>query len=66
MAPRGSFYNPKRPRVVGAPFERPWLPSICACNGLSGACNTPGVYIPLDNEYGSKHVISADKTDAKF
>jgi hypothetical protein len=21
-------------------------------------CNTPGVYIPLDNEYGFKHVIS--------
>jgi hypothetical protein len=29
-------------------------------------CNTPGVYIPLDNEYGFKHVISMDKTDAKF
>jgi hypothetical protein len=29
-------------------------------------CNTPGVYIPLDNEYGFKHVISVDKTDAKF
>jgi hypothetical protein len=26
-------------------------------------CNTPGVYIPLDNEYGFKHVISVDKTD---
>jgi hypothetical protein len=32
----------------------------------SGLCNTPGVYIPLDNEYGFKHVISVDKTDAKF
>jgi hypothetical protein len=29
-------------------------------------CNTPGVYIPLDNEYGFKHVISGDKTDAKI
>jgi hypothetical protein len=29
-------------------------------------CNTPGVYRPLDNEYGFKHVISVDKTDAKF
>jgi hypothetical protein len=28
--------------------------------------NTPSVYIPLDNEYGFKHVISVDKTDAKF
>jgi hypothetical protein len=31
-----------------------------------GRCNTPGVYIPLDNEYGFKHVISVDKTYAKF
>jgi hypothetical protein len=30
------------------------------------SCNTPGVYIPLDNEYGFKHVISVDKTDAKY
>jgi hypothetical protein len=29
-------------------------------------CNTPGVYIPLDNEYGFKHVISVDKTNFKF
>jgi hypothetical protein len=29
-------------------------------------CNTPGVYIPLDNEYGFKHVISVDKMDAKI
>ena len=29
-------------------------------------CNTPGVYIPLDNEYEFKHVISVGKTDAKF
>jgi hypothetical protein len=29
-------------------------------------CNTPGVYIPLNNEYGFKHVKSVDKTDAKF
>jgi hypothetical protein len=31
-----------------------------------GRCNNPGVYIPLDNKYGFKHVISADKMDAKF
>jgi hypothetical protein len=30
-----------------------------------GACNTPGVYIPLDSEYGFKHVISVNKTDTK-
>jgi hypothetical protein len=29
-------------------------------------CNTPGVYIPLDNEYGFKHAISVDKMDFKF
>jgi hypothetical protein len=23
-----------------------------------GVCNTPGVYIPLDDEYEFKHVIS--------
>jgi hypothetical protein len=33
---------------------------------MLGLCNTPGVYIPLDNEYGFKHVISMDKTNAKF
>jgi hypothetical protein len=30
------------------------------------SCNTPGVYISLDNEYGFKHVISVNKTDAKI
>jgi hypothetical protein len=29
-------------------------------------CNTPGVFISLDNEYEFKRVISVDKTDAKF
>jgi hypothetical protein len=29
-------------------------------------CNTPGVYIPLDNGYRFKHVISVDNTDFKF
>jgi hypothetical protein len=29
-------------------------------------CNTPGVYILLNNEYEFKHVISVDKMDAKF
>jgi hypothetical protein len=29
-------------------------------------CNTPGVYTPLDNEYGFKHVISVDKMDVKI
>jgi hypothetical protein len=33
---------------------------------LEGICNTPGIYILLDNEYEFKHVISVDKTDAKF
>jgi hypothetical protein len=28
-------------------------------------CNTPGVYIPLDNEYEFKHVISVNKTDTR-
>jgi hypothetical protein len=34
--------------------------------GLRPACNTPGVYIPLDNEYGLTHAISVNKTDAIF
>jgi hypothetical protein len=38
---------------------------FCAFAGARG-CNTPGVYIPLDNEYVFKLVISVDKTDAKF
>jgi hypothetical protein len=29
-------------------------------------CNTPGIYILLDNEYGFKHVISMNETDAKI
>jgi hypothetical protein len=33
---------------------------------MGEGCNTPGVYIPLDNEYGFKHVISMDNTDFKF
>jgi hypothetical protein len=28
-------------------------------------CNTPGVYIPLDNEYDFKHMISVNKTDTR-
>jgi hypothetical protein len=33
---------------------------------INGVCNTPGVYILLDNEYGFKHAISVNKTDAEF
>ena len=29
-------------------------------------CNTQGIYILLDNEYGIKHIILVGKTDAKF
>jgi hypothetical protein len=31
-----------------------------------GCCNTPGVYIPLDNEYRIKHVISVNEIDTKI
>jgi hypothetical protein len=37
-----------------------------AASTRESICNTPGVYILLDNEYGFKHVISVDKTDVKF
>jgi hypothetical protein len=35
-------------------------------DGGDAACNTPGIYIPLDNEYEFKCVISVDKTDVQF
>jgi hypothetical protein len=42
-----------------------WIEAESKGNRM-GNCNTPGVYILLDNEYGFKHVISVDKTDFKF
>jgi hypothetical protein len=42
------------------------IPVLCVPLAPHVICNTPGVYIPLDNEYGIKHVISVHKTDAKF
>jgi hypothetical protein len=42
------------------------LDEIVVLRSLDNLCNTPDVYIPPDNEYGFKHVISVDKTDAKF
>ena len=38
---------------------------ILYLSNYNSACNTPGVYIPLDNEYGFKPVISVNKTDTK-
>jgi hypothetical protein len=40
-------------------------PSSRAATFSYEGCNTPGVYIPLDSEYGFKHVISVNKTDTK-
>jgi hypothetical protein len=52
------------------PQQQPLIRSSSAlsrrCSLGQRICNTPGVYIPLDNEYGFKHVISVDKTDAKL
>jgi hypothetical protein len=45
------FIAPRQLGAVGGQLGRPNLPS-------DGWCNTPGVYILLDNEYGFKHVIS--------
>jgi hypothetical protein len=36
-----------------------------SANTTKKECNTPGVYIPLDSEYGFKHVISVNKTETK-
>jgi hypothetical protein len=40
-------------------------PAPCGRLNEEVGCNTPGVYILLDNEYGFKHVISVNKTDTK-
>jgi hypothetical protein len=34
------FIAPRDLGAVGAPFERPWLPSVRGCTGLSGAHQT--------------------------
>jgi hypothetical protein len=39
--------------------------SPLATCGVKGFYNTPGVYIPLDIEYGFKHVISVNKMNTK-
>jgi hypothetical protein len=31
------FIAPRQLRAVGAPFGRPWLPSVCGCTRLSSA-----------------------------
>jgi hypothetical protein len=36
----GSFIAPRDLRAVGAPFGRPWLPSVRGCTRLSGAHGT--------------------------
>jgi hypothetical protein len=60
--------GPARPRAR-APVSGGFCParfpphSLCL---VGRTCNTPGIYIPLDYEYGFKHVISVDEMDAKF
>jgi hypothetical protein len=39
-APRGPFIAPRDLGVVGAPFRRPWLPSVRGCTRLSSALRT--------------------------
>jgi hypothetical protein len=35
-----TFVAPRDLGAVGAPFQRPWLPSVCGCAGLSSAHRT--------------------------
>jgi hypothetical protein len=58
----GGALEPGGRTAVGA--VESLLTSSCFRKGAE--CNTPSVYILLDNEYGFKHAISVDKTDAKF
>jgi hypothetical protein len=46
-------------------FDRAEL-DTCLIAKTNMGRNTPGVYIPLDNEYGFKHVISVDKRTLNF
>ena len=38
--PRVPFIAPRDLGAIGAPFGRPWLPSVRMCTGLSGAHRT--------------------------
>ena len=56
------------PRVLFSSFSSCHLDAATTvCRLLAAAatpphCNTPDVYIPLDNEYGFKHEISVNKS----
>jgi hypothetical protein len=54
--PRLHASSPTSPTTLALSFAS-WQKGI--------RCNTPGVYILLDNEYGFKHVISVNKTDTR-
>jgi hypothetical protein len=58
-----------RRTVSRSELSKPW--KICCVlvfylGRVARSCNTPGVYISLDNEYGFKHVISVDKRTLNF
>jgi hypothetical protein len=62
---RGARRSSVHPEVIAAAVWPLGAEVVVAATG-AGVCNTPSVYIPLDNEYGLKHAISVDKADAKF
>jgi hypothetical protein len=63
-----SFVSCMEPnRVDEALLDVDWVNAMHEeLNNFTRNCYTPGFYILLDNEYEFKHVISVDKTDAKF
>jgi hypothetical protein len=53
------FIVPRHLGVVGAPFGRPWLPSVCGCTGLSGAHQTVNSATATESLIGRFPILGA-------